>query len=257
MHLIDLSARPILPARNREGMGAMGEIHLVRHGQASFGADDYDELSPLGHEQGRVLGRWHTSEAARFDLVALGSLKRHRQTAEAWASQLPGAAPVPADWIVDPGLDEYDHREMLLRAHPEAGDLAGLARWLAENAPSRRAFQELFSVAMARWMSGRHDTEYRESWSDFRDRSIGALDALVARAGPSRRLIVFTSGGPISAVCQHLMDLPAARAAELNWSLMNGAVTKLFYRPGRLSLSTLNNYSHLERSGEPALLTYR
>lgn len=235
----------------------MGEIHLVRHGQASFGADDYDELSALGHEQGRILGRWHAAGSERFDLVALGGLKRHRQTAEAWAAQLAEAAPAEADWIVDPGLDEYDHREMMLRAHPEAGDLAGLQRWLADTAPSRRAFQELFSTAMARWMSGRHDTEYRESWPHFRDRCVGALEALVARAGPSRRLVVFTSGGPISAVCQHLLDLPAARAAELNWSLMNGAVTKLFYRPGRLSLSSLNNHSHLERSGDPALLTYR
>ncbi|NDC60964.1 MAG: histidine phosphatase family protein, partial [Betaproteobacteria bacterium] len=25
----------------------MGTLYLVRHGQASFGADDYDQLSPL------------------------------------------------------------------------------------------------------------------------------------------------------------------------------------------------------------------
>jgi broad specificity phosphatase PhoE len=235
----------------------MGEIHLVRHGQASFGADDYDELSPLGHEQGRILGRWHAAAAARFDGVALGGLKRHRQTAEAWAEALGGAAPAPSDWIVDPGFDEYDHREMLLRAHPEAGDLAGLQHWLAESAPSRRAFQEVFSAAMARWMSGRHDADYRETWPAFRDRCIGALDRLAEGAGPSRRLIVFTSGGPVSAVCQHLLELSPARATELNWSLVNGGVTKLFYRPGRLGLSTFNNYSHLEQGGDPALLTYR
>ena len=27
----------------------MGTLYLVRHGQASFGADDYDKLSELGH----------------------------------------------------------------------------------------------------------------------------------------------------------------------------------------------------------------
>ena len=34
----------------------MGTLYLVRHGQASFGADDYDQLSPLGHQQALRLG---------------------------------------------------------------------------------------------------------------------------------------------------------------------------------------------------------
>jgi broad specificity phosphatase PhoE len=234
----------------------MGEIHLVRHGQASFGAADYDELSPVGHEQSRVLGRWHAAVSKRFDQVALGGLKRHRQTAEAWAGEAPDAPP-PDGWIIDPRLDEYDHREMLLRAHPEAGDLAGLQRWLAAHVPSRGAFQEIFAAAMARWMSGEHDAECRESWSSFRTRCVAALEALASAAGPSRRLIVFTSGGPVSAICHHLLELPPVRTAELNWSLVNGGVTQLFYRPGRIGLGTLNGYGHFDWAGDPALVTYR
>ena len=34
----------------------MGVILLVRHGQASWGAADYDNLSEPGQEQGAVLG---------------------------------------------------------------------------------------------------------------------------------------------------------------------------------------------------------
>ena len=34
----------------------MGQLLLVRHGQASFGAEDYDVLSETGWEQGRRLG---------------------------------------------------------------------------------------------------------------------------------------------------------------------------------------------------------
>lgn len=234
----------------------MGEIYLVRHGQASFGADDYDQLSDRGHEQGRILGRWHAALGVTVDGVALGNMKRHRQTAEAWATEVPNA-PAPTTWTIDPGFDEYDHREMLLRAHPEAADAAGLKRWLAASAPSRQVFQEIFEAAMARWMSGRHDGDYRESWPQFLGRCTGALDTLVARAGASKRLMVFTSGGTISAICQSLLDLPPTRVAELNWSLVNGGVTKLFYRGSRLSLSTLNNYSHLEQGGDSALVTYR
>ena len=68
----------------------MGQLILVRHGQASFGADDYDQLSHLGTQQGiRLGGYWQqaASSPARahsldFDAVLIGSLKRHRQT---WA----------------------------------------------------------------------------------------------------------------------------------------------------------------------------
>ena len=35
----------------------MGVLYLIRHGQASFGTDDYDRLSDLGHEQSRLAGR--------------------------------------------------------------------------------------------------------------------------------------------------------------------------------------------------------
>lgn len=234
----------------------MGEVYLVRHGQASFGAADYDQLSPRGEEQGRILGRWHQQQGLGIDAIALGGLKRHRQTAEAWAAERSGA-PAPALWTVDPGFDEYDHREMLMRAHPEAKDEAGLKRWLAESAPSRDAFQQIFAAAMARWMSGQHDDDYRESWPSFHGRCIGALEALVARAGSSKRLMVFTSGGTISAIVQSLLDLPALRVAELNWSLVNGGVTKLFYQGSRLSLSSLNNYSHFEQTGDAGFITYR
>ena len=34
----------------------MSELHLVRHAQASFGSDNYDQLSDLGHRQSRLLG---------------------------------------------------------------------------------------------------------------------------------------------------------------------------------------------------------
>ena len=34
----------------------MATIYLVRHGQASFGKENYDQLSPRGWEQGRILG---------------------------------------------------------------------------------------------------------------------------------------------------------------------------------------------------------
>ena len=44
----------------------MSMLHLVRHGQASFGADDYDKLSELGWQQSRRLGEyWRSKQIGR------------------------------------------------------------------------------------------------------------------------------------------------------------------------------------------------
>ena len=58
----------------------MGTLYLVRHGQASFGADDYDQLSPLGLQQAQRLGAHWLAHGQRFDTVLMGTLRRHAQT---------------------------------------------------------------------------------------------------------------------------------------------------------------------------------
>ena len=65
----------------------MGLILLVRHGQASWGAADYDQLSPLGEKQGEVLGSWLAKAGVRPTRLVGGTMRRHRQTAEATAAR--------------------------------------------------------------------------------------------------------------------------------------------------------------------------
>jgi broad specificity phosphatase PhoE len=234
----------------------MGQIYLVRHGQASFDAAEYDELSQLGGEQARLLGRWFSTCGQRFTRIVTGSLKRHRQTAEACVGALPDALKPANGWSVDPGFDEYDHDEILTRHRSDFADPGAARKALAQSDNPRRAFQEIFSAAMARWMSGAHDPEYRESWTAFRVRCVAALKRLTEEAGSSQTAIVFTSGGPIAAICQELLGMPDVRAAELNTGLVNSAVTRLLYQPGRVSLSYLNNFAHLEQAA-PKSITFR
>ena len=58
----------------------MGTLYLVRHGQASFGADDYDVLSPLGHQQSRRLGEYFKQKGVHFEAALTGTLNRQVQT---------------------------------------------------------------------------------------------------------------------------------------------------------------------------------
>jgi len=244
----------------------MGQIFLVRHGQASFGSANYDQLSPLGGEQARMLGEWFANSGQGFDRVVTGDLQRHRQTAEACMGVLPKSVQNSAKWSVDPGFNEYDHHEMMIRHRPDFADPEAVKRFISESENGKHAFQQIFEVAMERWMSGEHEADYREGWTAFRERCIAALDRLTksgpTQASASERIIVFTSGGTIATLCQHLLSMSNEKMCQLNWSLVNGAVTKLLYQregrsSGRVSLSYLNNYAHLEWLGDAHAITYR
>jgi broad specificity phosphatase PhoE len=235
----------------------MGQILLVRHAQASFGSTDYDRLSDLGREQARLLGAWIARRGRRIDMVVSGSLRRHRDTAEACCAVLPAALKPPLATRPEADFDEYDADEIVARERPDLAGPQTLQRYLAEDGRPGRAFYDLFGAAMRRWMQGAHDAEYRESWKSFGERCVAALHRIVTEAGPSRTSIVFTSGGPIAAICQYLLELPDHRALDLNLSLANGAVTGLLYQPGRVSVSYLNNFAFLEQTGNARLITYR
>lgn len=235
----------------------MGQIYLIRHGQASFGSDNYDELSDLGHEQGRLLGQWFANNGQRFHRVVTGSLKRHRQTADACISQLPKTLRLDIEYETDPGFNEYDHHDNLIRHRPDLAEPGAIKRFFAETQDPRRAFQRIHESATARWMGGEYDGDYHEPWPAFRDRCVAALKRLTDSAEASQNIPVFTSGGTIATLCQHVLELNDAQMAKLSWSFVNASVTKLLYRPGMLSLSYLNNYSHLEWLGPPEAVTYR
>jgi broad specificity phosphatase PhoE len=229
----------------------MGAVYLVRHGQASFGRDDYDQLSETGFDQARVLGEALRARLTGLDAVFLGTLTRHRQTAETCLAAL--GMNVPSRVL--PGLDEFNHDELLHRHTPRYADPAVLRAELMRAEDPRRAFQELFAQAVERWVRGPAE-EYTESWPAFRARCTQALDTVIDTLGASGTALVFTSAGPISAVCQGLLHIPDAHAFQLNWTMANAAVTKVIYGARGRYLSTLNEHAHFE-GARRALITYR
>lgn len=231
----------------------MGQIFLVRHGQASFGKANYDQLSDLGYEQARLLGQWYANTHQRFNKVINGGLARHRQTADACMGALPKKLLVDTEWFTDEDFAEFDHKEVLLRHCPEFADAEAFKALLAHHVDPPRALEQLFRDAMQRWMDG---GDYSESWPDFRSRCVRALQRLDSDSS-KQTTIVFTSGGVIAALMQHLLGLQDAQVMELNWTLANCGVTKLLHRPGQFTLSYLNNYAHLEWLGQPGAVTYR
>lgn len=235
----------------------MGQLYLIRHGQASFGAANYDELSALGQQQAQVLGQWLAGTGVRFDRVLTGAMQRQRQTAEACLALLGDDQRPAAPWPVDAGFDEYDHVEVLVRYRPAFAEPGALVRELRGHADPKRAFQRLFEQAVARWMGGAHDDDYRESWPAFQARCAAALARVTADAGKGDTLAVFTSAGTIAGICQQVLGLGDAATAALSYTLVNSSVTRLVFRPGQVSLGTLNAYGHLEWLGKPEMITFR
>src|SRR5690554_8023168 len=87
----------------------MATIYLVRHGQASFGKENYDQLSPRGWEQGKILGRW-LADKVEPGAIFGGNLQRHRETVEAIATGYGSA--LPGMQVLE-GLNEFDHLQVV------------------------------------------------------------------------------------------------------------------------------------------------
>jgi broad specificity phosphatase PhoE len=219
----------------------MGLVLLVRHGQASFGADDYDVLSAVGAEQGRVLGASLAASGVVPGSVLHGAMRRQTDTATAMAEGA-GWASVTE---VDEGWNEFDHLGVVARGpQPPVG------------ADDRRAFQQVFAEATGRWSGGAYDVEYDEPWPAFVSRIDAALERACAREGVT---VVVTSGGPIAVACARLVD-PGAAPAELaplwaafNTVVVNAAVSRVLVGSTGRRLLTFNEHSHLSA----ALVTYR
>ena len=88
----------------------MATIYIIRHGQASFGADGYDKLSELGCRQAEVTGEYLARAGIQFDTVYSGDLLRQRETCQlAISSQ--GREPAHH---IDPRFNELRNDEQLL-----------------------------------------------------------------------------------------------------------------------------------------------
>src|SRR3954453_24074050 len=86
-------------------------VLLVRHGQASFGADDYDSLSDLGRRQAELTGRRLATAGLRRAVAVHGSLRRQRDNGPlALAARRTEATP-----RTDPRWDEYHPIDLFRR----------------------------------------------------------------------------------------------------------------------------------------------
>ena len=211
----------------------MGTLYLVRHGQASFGAEDYDQLSDLGHRQAVRLGEYFRHKGLVFDAVLVGTLRRHAQT---WAGIAEGAglAHTPLLW---PGLNEYDAEAVVKTIHPMP-----LAK--PDTPELYRNHFRLLRDGLTQWMNGVVSPHGMPSYDDFRHGVVSALDHV--RTQHSGNVLIVSSGGPISTAVGHVLGTTPETTIELNLRIRNSAVTEFAFTPKRHMLLTFNTLPHLD-----------
>jgi broad specificity phosphatase PhoE len=222
----------------------MGRLFLVRHGQASFGAADYDQLSDLGRRQCERLGSWFGSHGVRFDAVLTGTLKRHAQSLAAIETGLGATHAAQAQ----PELDEYDSHALIRTVHE--GPLPPV-----KTAPEARVHFQLLRDGLVRWMHGQTQPEGMLRYTAFVAGIEAALAHLRQRHADGTALVV-SSGGPISMAIGHVLGLQPEAVIELNLHLRNSAVCELRMTPKRLHLMTFNTLPHLDGAEHASWVTH-
>ena len=221
----------------------MGTLYLVRHGQASFGADDYDQLSGLGHRQCVRLGEYFRDRGRRFDAVLTGTLKRHAQS----LAGIAGGMQWTPETLVWPGLDEYDSHAVIAAVHPQP-----LAR--PDTPEMYRHHFRLLRDGLTRWMAGSVAPVGMPSYADFVAGVNGALDHV--RRTHDGEVLIVSSGGPISTAVGQVLGTSAQTTIELNLRIRNSALTEFTYTPKRHMLVSYNHLPHLDHPARRGWETY-
>ena len=202
----------------------MSTLVLVRHAQARVFEEDSDRLSSTGEQQAIALGEFWRSRGIRFDEVYCGTLRRHTHTAAlAGFTQFESKSE----------FNEYDAGGIV-----RAGGHDGLAQ-------DNRELQKLFEGAMPRWIAGTLEAPDLETWHAFRERIQRGFRSILEVDRPSRRVVVFTSAGPIGVAVQTVVGAKEPMAIELNWRIRNCSLTELIFTRDRVSLDSFNATPHL------------
>ncbi|WP_348753355.1 histidine phosphatase family protein [uncultured Aquincola sp.] len=221
----------------------MGTLYLVRHGQASFGADDYDQLSTLGRRQAVRLGEYFRAKGLTFEAALVGTLRRHGQTFDGICEGLQVQPPALA-W---PGLNEYDSEAVIAAFHAEP-----LAK--PDTPELVRHHFRLLREGLTRWMRGDTQPAGMPSYAEFLRGVTSALDHV--RSQHQGDVLLVSSGGPISTAVGHVLGTAAETTIELNLRMRNCSLTEFAYTPKRHMLVSFNALPHFEHPDCARWMTY-
>ena len=217
---------------------------IVRHGQASFGSEDYDVLSPVGRQQAQATADALPAAGLDAARIITGSLRRQRDTAEAIGDAY-GLIPT-----VDERWNEYD-TDSVLAAHSDSAQRLDHPTGPDAVPSSPREFQAVLERALEAWVRAGEDSPGRETWPAFNERINAALQT--AGTSGAGTTVVVSSGGVIGALAVSLIGVDPVSFPRLNRVTINCGVTRVILGSAGTTLVSFNEQGHLS----VGLRTYR
>jgi broad specificity phosphatase PhoE len=214
----------------------MGELLVIRHGQASFGADNYDKLSELGHRQSAAVGQALRDMGWVPDRTITGTLTRQKETLASMEFEAGDE---------HSGFNEYDFQNLLNARYK--GDVPELVKG------DRKVHFRTLRETVFQWQADEIEGP-SESWATFTARVEAAR--LVACAFGAERVLAVSSGGVIGQLTAASLGAPDKMMMTLNLQIKNTSITKFVFTNSAFFLHEFNATPHM-MSGEAAgMLTY-
>ena len=235
----------------------MANLLIVRHGQASFGAENYDQLSPLGQRQADLTGEFLRKMDTRFSAAYSGDLSRQRETGQRVLDQLEQAP----ELIIDPRFNEVQTDEQIEVMMPLLVERdARFADLVAAMDTDTKSFQKIIETVFNYWVSPECDVSGIQSWQDYHGGVVNAFESAMASAASGTDTAIFTSGGTIATIVGHVLKLTSDRVYEFYEPVFNCSITRIIFNSRKCSLSTFNDVGHLHLMSaqlNERLVTYR
>ncbi len=237
----------------------MADIFLVRHGQASFGSDNYDQLSELGYQQGRLLGQHFLQQQKQFDALYAGSLARQQQTGQALIDTYRAAGVNTPELTIDPNWNEFDNHEQVERLLPDLIQRKPELKADADNMLNdKKSFQKILRAVFQYWILEEPQCAGLESWPEAKQRFERALKHAMQNNKAGKSAAAFTSGGTIAAVTASVMGVGADKVYGLFEPVINASITRLVHNQSTISLSSFNEHQYLNAlSPNKNMISYR
>jgi broad specificity phosphatase PhoE len=235
----------------------MSTIYMVRHGQASFGKGNYDKLSERGLLQSRILAEYFKKLDIRFDLIFTGTLTRQIETArEVVALYEDIGLPLPDVKQLEE-FNEFDYKGVFTTMIPIISEEDPSFKNDVERVfDDKRSFQRVFERVIMKWVSGSPEIEGFVSWEEFVSRVNKGIDEIMKSHGRGKQIGIFTSGGAIAVAVRKAINLPDEDTIRIAGQIVNSSVSRFKCTHDRITLSTFNEYSHLENSPKNNLITF-
>ncbi|TDK65653.1 histidine phosphatase family protein [Sapientia aquatica] len=226
----------------------MSVLTLLRHGQASFDADDYDQLSPLGIKQAQASAQFFADRELVFDQILHGPRRRHQQTAAVVSSRLS----LSSGLEIESALDEFAEPYQIFGAAEIFSRQAQLAggRIASQSSAKTVAKQRMrqYESVINLWARGRVVLLGTPSNTEFVTVVSGWMLSVIVNQPSHTRILAVTSAGVIAACVCQILNLRDDQLADVMAVIRNCSRTEIVFSPTRRSLLSFNNTSHLPES---------